>query len=103
MPIGNQTLGATETTIFTCANANGTAVVGLTFTNTDSVARTITVYARPSAESAADENKILHQFSVDAGETFTFNDKIMLSNTDVISGLASSAGVVVVTISYMNL
>jgi hypothetical protein len=103
MALANTTLGATDTTIFTCANANGSAVVALVFTNTDSVARTITVYARPSAEAAADENAILKAFSINAGETYVFNDKLLLANTDVISGLASSASVVVVTASYINL
>jgi len=103
MALANATLGTTNTTIFTCANAGGSAVVALVFTNTDSSARTITVYARPAAKAAATENTILSALSIGAGETYVFSDKILLANTDVISGLASSAAVVVCTASYLNL
>ena len=103
MSLANGTLGATDTTLFTCANAGGSAVVAIVFTNTDSVARTVTVNARPAGEAVAAENRILSAFSIDPGETYVFNDKLLLANTDVISGLASTAAVVVATVSYLNL
>jgi hypothetical protein len=103
MSLANQTLGATDTTIFTCANASGSAVVGLIFCNTGASERTITVNARPAGEAVAAENRILSALAIPAGETYVFSDKLLLANTDVVSGLASVAAEVVVTVSYMNL
>lgn len=104
MSLVNATITNSETAILTCANAGGSAVVALMLTNTDASARTVTVHARPAGEAAADENAILYATSIPAGETLTINDKLLLSNTDVLSAVDSASGSkVVATASYMNL
>lgn len=103
MALANATLTDTSAVIYTCANAAGAAVVGIIFTNTDSAARTITVHACPAAEGEADENMILKQLSIGAGETYVWEYKLLLANTDTIEAFASVTSVVTATVSYLNL
>ena len=102
MSLANVTLGATETTILTCANAGGSAVKALFITNTDSVARDVTLHVCPAGEAAADENLIMDAESVPAGDTIKV-EGLLLANADVVSGLASAGAVVVVSASYLDL
>jgi len=103
MSLANATLSGTSAVVFTCSNAGGAAIVAMAFTNTDSSARTITVHACPAGEGEVPENKILDVFSIAANSTYVWSDKLLLAYTDTIEAFASSASVVVVTISYMNL
>lgn len=105
MALANATLTASDAVIFTAnsANAFSTASVGaVIFKNHDASARTVTLHARPSAEAVADENMLL-EISIPAGESYTFSEKLLLSNTDVLSAFADTTSVVAVTISYLNI
>ena len=103
MALANATLTASSAAVFTCSNAGGTAIVSMVFTNTDTSDRTITVHACPSGEGEVTENKILHQLSIPAGETYIWDTKLILANNDVIEAFASVTSVVAVTISYLDL
>jgi hypothetical protein len=103
MSLANATLSNSSAVVFTCANAGGTAIVTMVFTNGDSSARTITVHACPAGEGEVPENMILKTFSIEAGGTYVWNDKLLLANTDTIEAFASTASVVTLTISYLNL
>ena len=105
MAIANVALGSSESGAgLVVGAANGTAVVSMVLCNTDTVARTITVYAKATyATGAGVLNTILSALSLDAGETYVFNDKIMLAQNNVITAKASSASVVGMTISYLDL
>lgn len=102
--IVNATITNSETTLLTCSNVAGSAVVAVMLTNTDASARTVTVHARPAGEAAADENAILYQTSIPPGETHTITDKILMANTDVLSAIDSASGSkVTASVIYTNL
>jgi len=102
MALANATLTDTSAVIYTCANAAGAAVVTIAFTNTDSVARTITAHLCPSGEGETSENMIIKALSLGAGETYVWDYKTLMSNTDTIEAFASVTSVVTVTVSYLN-
>ena len=103
MSLANATLATSPTSVFTCANAGGSAVVTIMLTNTDSVARTVDVHACPAAEANAAENLIFSR-EIPAGDTFVFSDKILLANTDDIKMLTTATATdVVATVSYLDL
>ena len=102
MALANATVGATDTTIHTSANADGTGVVLIALYNSDSVSRQVTCNVRPAGEAVALENT-LFKVDIPSDETFTFTDKIILSDTDVISAKADVGSVVAATASYLDL
>ena len=105
MALANATLTDSAATVFTANSAKTflTASVGLIVCkNHDSSARTITVHACPAGEAAADEN-MLFEVSVPAGDTYTFSEKLLLANTDVIKAFASVTSVCSVTVSYLDI
>jgi hypothetical protein len=102
MSLANVTLADSETTLFTCANAGGTAIKAIFITNTDSSARTVTVHVCPEGEAASDENMIMDAESIPANETIKI-EGLLLANTDVVSGFASVASVVTASASYLDL
>jgi hypothetical protein len=104
MSLANATISnSSATPLFTCANAGGTAVTAIALTNYSAATATVTLYACPAGETAADENAILHTLSLDAKETYVFEGKLILANTDVLSAQASAATSIVATVSYLNL
>ncbi len=104
MSLANATVGTSDTTIFTAANAGGVAITAIILTNTEpSETRTVTVNARPLAEAVAAENRILSDLSLDAGDTYVFEGKLILADTDRISAISSGGTAVVATVSYLNL
>jgi len=102
MALTNATISDTATTILDVDNSGGAALVTIILLNTDSSARSVTVHARPGGEAVANENTIF-TVSIPAGESYVFNDKLLLSDNDIISALADTASVVVATASYINL
>ena len=104
MSLANATLTTSDAAIFTCTNPGGALVSSIIITNYDASARTVTLYARPFGETAADENMILKTLSIAAGDTVVVPPeyKLELGIADVISGLASANTAIIVTISYIN-
>jgi hypothetical protein len=101
--IANGLLSTSDAALLTVSNAAGAAVTGILLTNTDSSAITVTLRIRPGAESVDDKNYILKEQSIAAGETFPFplsELKMLLADTDVLSGLASVASKVAYTVIY---
>ena len=100
MPIKNQVIGATATTIHT-ATAD-TAVVSVIFYNADTTTRTITLYAYPSGGSAGNGSTIA-KFDIPTTDSFiwTGDEKLMLETGGVIAAVADSAAVVTATINYL--
>lgn len=102
MALANATLTGSAATIFTCSNAGGSAVVTMVLKNHDASARTVTVHACPADEAAADENMLL-EVSVPAGDSYVFDSKVLLANTDTIKAFASVTSVMSATVSYLDL
>lgn len=87
-------LTASSTTLYT-APASTTAVIrSITLCNTDTVARTVTIYIVQSGGSIGDDKKIFDEFSLAAGETIVDDTLRVLETGDTLRGLASTASVV---------
>ena len=102
MALVNTTLSASATTVFTCSNAGGSAVVTVTFQNDDVATRTATLHACPAAEASSAENRL---FNVDipSGDSYVFDSKILLANGDDLKVSSDAASVVGCTVSYLDL
>lgn len=106
MAISNVQLGTGETTILSPGAFATYAILSLIFCNTDLTAsHTITIYAYPSGGSASDSTTIIKSLVIQPGDTFVWsgNEKIIITTSDKISGLADSASKVTVTSNYYSL
>jgi hypothetical protein len=101
MAIANATLTNTASSIFTSAGPSGDAVALVSFTNYDTSAHTVSLHACPSAEAAADENLLIKDLSIPAGNSFTYEAKVLLSNGDDLKAIADANASVSVTVSYV--
>lgn len=87
-------LTGTAATLYT-APASTTAVIrSITLCNTDSVARTVTLYLIASGGSLGALNTVLSAFSVAAGETVILDSLFVLLTGDFLQALASTTNVV---------
>ena len=102
MALANTTLTDSATTVFTCSNAGGSAVVAVTFQNDDASARFATLHACPSAEAASAENRLFN-VSIPVGDSYVFDSKIILANGDDLKVSSDAASVVGCTVSYLDL
>ena len=104
MSIANTSLTTSESGAIVTGAANGTAIVSISFCNTDASARTVTVYAKAAVGTSAGVlNTLLSAFSINAGETYVWNDKILLGVNNVLTAKASTDNVVGMTTSYLDL
>lgn len=86
----------TTTTLYTVPGATSTIVKEVTLCNTDTVARTVTLFFGNGSAAA---NTILSALSIAAGETKIITLSSVLIATDTIKGGASSAAVVSIIVS----
>jgi len=100
MAIANATLTTSAAQIFLSSNAEGDSVVLVSLTNYSGVAQTVDLHACPAAEAASDQNKVLHQLSIPAGESYMYESKLLLSQNDDIKATASANSSIAVTVSY---
>jgi len=102
----NATLTTTAADVFTCPDADGSAITAIVLFNSDTVAHTVQLYACPANEAQVVENQLLN-ISIPAGESFSPDlGKLILANTDTITaktGEADTTTAVAITISYLNL
>ena len=62
----------------------------------------VSVHVVPSGGSVSNENRIVNQVPVDAGDTFVFGaERLVLSAGDTIHALTSDNNAISVTISYV--
>ena len=102
--ISNTQIGTANTTLYSVPPGESHAVVLIVLCNTDDAAnKTITLYAVPSGNSAADSNMIINDLVIPAGDTIIYNlEKFILNSGDSIVGIADATGVTV-TFSVMPL
>lgn len=103
MALANTTCSDSATTVFTCTNPNGTAILMVSFQNDDVANRLATLHACPSAEVASAENRVLNTPEIPSGDAFVFDTKLILANGDDLKVSADVASVVGCTVSYMDL
>jgi len=89
-------LTASAATYYTAPANTHTILKKLTFTNTDTVARTITVYLVPSAGSASATNTLTSAQTIAPGATYECfeGEGHVLNPGDFLQALASTATVV---------
>jgi len=102
MALANGIVGLTDTPILTSAGTDGNASVSIILYNSHTAAVKVTVNARPGGEAVSLANT-LFQKSIPAGDTFTFESKVLLDNSDIISAKADVDAVVGATISNLAL
>ena len=92
---------ATDNSEYTAPASTKTIIDKFTVTNTDTVARTITINLIPTGSTVGASNLILSAVSIAAGVTFDSTEmrNQILSAGDVISVKASAAAVVVIRAS----
>jgi len=104
---------ATNATLYTApsgtsptGNTQGALLQSLILCNTDSSARTVTVYVVESGGSAAANRAILSAYSIAANTTvvYTFpSDTFPLDSGETVHGLASAANVVTYRVNVIEL
>lgn len=99
--LGAGTLTAAAATYVTATGTSYVIIKNATFTNTDTVARTITVHRVPNAGSATTGNRIISATSLNAGQAYVAPElaNLVLAPGETLQALASSAGVVNIAVS----
>jgi hypothetical protein len=87
-------LTGTAATLYTTPGATTAVIRSITLCNTDSVARTVTLYLIASGGSLGGLNTVLSAFSMAAGETVILDSLFVMMTGDFIQGLASVTNVV---------
>ena len=93
MAIESTLITSTPTAIFTCPAGQEFALTTMFFCNysgSDVVLQSLNLV--PSGGSAIVNNRIVHNLTIPAGETFTFDsEKIILSSGDFVSAVVDAA------------
>ena len=105
MALYNVQLGTSETNLITNGGSTNIAVLSMTFCNTDSTARTITVYAYPSGGSANATSTIISALSINPGDTYvwTTDEKFILAPNDKISAISDVSAKVSACVNSLTL
>lgn len=88
-----------ETTMHTVAAGKQLVIKELVLCNTDSSDRTITIHVRRGGVAAGAARRICSALTIEAGKTVYFPCSIVLNAGGILSGLASSANTITVTVS----
>lgn len=105
MALVNASLTTSAIDVFTAANAGGVAITSIIFYNSDTVAHNVSLHACPANEAQAVENQLI-KVNIPAGESYTFEPKLILANTDTLTALnaeSNTTTAVGCTVSYLNL
>ena len=90
MAIASTLITSTPTAIFTCPSGQEYALTTMFFCNysgSDVVLQSMNLV--PNGGSASTTNRIVHNLTIPAGETFTFDsEKIIISSGDFVSAVA---------------
>lgn len=102
----NATLYTAPSVASPTGNTQGALLKSIVLCNTDSVSRTVTLYAVESGGSAAANRAILSAMTIAAATTVTLtfpDDCFPLDSGETIQGLASSASVVTYRINVVEI
>lgn len=99
--LASGTLTASAATYVTASGTSKVIIKSAVFTNTDSVARTITVHRVASAGSAAATNIVINAFSLTAGQAYVSPElaNMVLNAGETLQALASTTAVVNINVS----
>ena len=100
----NALLSDTPTVLASGTTNARTRISSATFCNTDTVARTISVWLVPAGDSAGPANQIHQAYGLAAGETYTSPHlNHIINDGDQIIAQADAAGVVSVYVSGIEM
>lgn len=108
MALTSAAIGTTNTTIYTSSGSN--AITCMIFCNTNAFNPSspnaniayLTLYAVPNGSSLTSTNLIVNQVPITAGETLSLDqEKLVLSNGDILVAVSSAANSLVTTISTL--
>jgi len=106
MSLANASLSTSDTDVFTCSNAGGSAITSIVFFNSDTVTHNVNLHACPAGEAHVVENQLI-KVAIPAGESYTPDlGKLILADTDVLTALndeANTTTAVGCTVSYLDL
>ena len=99
--VNTQSLSSSITTVYTAPSKTTTIIDKVTLTNTDSSARTASIYLVPSGQSAGSSNLVISAVSISSGATTDLSElqNQVLSAGDLISVSASVSSVVNMRVS----
>ena len=101
--ISQQVINSTPSTFFT-AGGTGSALLMIGFCNMGSTASTLNLWVMQNGVANNDDtNKLIHNYTVPAGDTFfmSSNDKLLLGAGDKL--VASASSNLTTTVSYANI
>lgn len=87
-------LTGSAATLYTTPASTTAVIRSITITNTDSSARTVTLYMIASGDTAAAKNTVLPATSLAAGEVLVMDEIHVMMTGDFIQGFASVTNVV---------
>lgn len=102
MSAPNLQLTTSYQTLVTGASG-GTANVSLVFCNNSASDVTIDVNVVPDSGTAGDTNQIIDVLTIEAGDSYFFDQKVLLSSGQTIQAKASAATSITATASYLDL
>jgi len=106
MSLVNASLTTSAQDIFTCSNADGSAITSIVFYNSDTVTHNVNLHACPANEAQVVENQLI-KVAIPAGESYSPDlGKLILANTDTLTALndeANTSTAVGCTVSYLDL
>jgi hypothetical protein len=113
MALKNVTIGNTDTNILDGNQGASVAITVMFVTNTSVLPATLTVFAidyNDADQSTRDQNTILKDVSISAGDTFTLDTEKLVLGFDPVGGAADkiiavsdTASALNVTMSYVEL
>jgi hypothetical protein len=99
MAIVNTILSTSDTDIHIVTGE--TAITVLYMCNTGASEVTVQLHAVPSGDTATDANKLYHDLAIPAGDTYIMeSERLILETGDKLTGSASLATDITVTLSY---
>lgn len=99
MAIVNTSLATSAANIY--ASSGNSVVVTVYLCNTDTVARTVSLFAVPAAGTASSSNQIIKDLTIAPSDTYIMNtERLVLANGEMLQANASANSVITATVSY---
>jgi hypothetical protein len=99
MALINTTLTTSAANIY--ASSGNSVVVTVYLCNTDTVARTVSLFAVPAAGTASGSNQIIKDLSIAPSDTYIMNtERLVLANGEMLQANCNVNSVITATVSY---
>ena len=103
MTLRSTLLSDAASAIIQVASGQQYAITSMFFCNTTSTDSILQVHLVPDGGTFRNDNKIIHNLTINPGDTFTFDtEKIILDSGDSIQAKADPPGSISATLSYVR-